>query len=112
MASTHVSAMLIPETRPDSGFDIIKFYFRRLIRGSLSFTFSAHTGRLTLTTMFLRTQQLKAVWHQPVQADTEGTVSLISIVKLRDARTERHLNLTEIRACPQPLSLPDSQRHW
>ena len=87
MASTHVSAMLIPETRPDSGFDIIKFYFRRLIRGSLSFTFSAHTGRLTLTTMFLRTQQLKAVWHQPVQADTEGTVSLISIVKLRDART-------------------------
>jgi len=47
---------------------------------------------LTLTTMFLRTQQLKAVWHQPVQADTEGTVSLISIVKLRDARTEFELS--------------------
>jgi len=72
--------------RPNPGFDIIVLTF-----GTCS---AVHLRSSSLLIPCLDVhhhtfciQQLKAVWYQSVQADTEGTVPS-SVVKLRDARTE------------------------
>jgi len=82
---------LSQSSRPHPGFDIIIFAFDACQAVHLRSS-SLLLPSLTLTTMSSRTQQLKAVWYQPVQADTEGPFPS-SFVKPRGTRTVSNIIL-------------------